>query len=122
MDLCSKYDAHINIEVCSGISAVKYIYKYVYKGNDQILAKFNIHNTSWKNEIEHYNDCRYVQAIEACYRIFGFHMHAEHPAVQILPFHLLNEQNVWFQSNVNLADILRNPLPDTRFEAWFRLP
>jgi hypothetical protein len=26
--LCSKYDAHINVEICSSVSAVKYLYKY----------------------------------------------------------------------------------------------
>jgi len=32
--LLAKYDAHINVEVCSTIKSVKYIYKYVYKGHD----------------------------------------------------------------------------------------
>ncbi len=30
--LTTKYNAHINVEVCSSVQAVKYIYKYVYKG------------------------------------------------------------------------------------------
>jgi hypothetical protein len=29
---------HINVEVCSSITAVKYLYKYVYKGHDRALA------------------------------------------------------------------------------------
>ena len=29
------YKAHINTEVCSTITAVKYLYKYVYKGRDR---------------------------------------------------------------------------------------
>lgn len=33
--LCLKYNAHINVEVCSSISAVKYIHKYIYKGPDR---------------------------------------------------------------------------------------
>ncbi|POM58277.1 Helitron helicase-like protein [Phytophthora palmivora] len=32
--LSQKYDCHINIEVCASNKAVKYIYKYVYKGSD----------------------------------------------------------------------------------------
>ncbi|XP_071930166.1 uncharacterized protein [Coffea arabica] len=32
--LLAKYDCHINVEVCSAIEAVKYIYKYIYKGHD----------------------------------------------------------------------------------------
>ena len=33
--LCTKYNAHINVEVCTTVSAVKYLYKYVYKGHDR---------------------------------------------------------------------------------------
>lgn len=32
--LLAKYDAHINVEVCSTIKSVKYLYKYVFKGHD----------------------------------------------------------------------------------------
>jgi hypothetical protein len=30
-----KYDAHINIEICTSIAAVKYLFKYVYKGHSK---------------------------------------------------------------------------------------
>jgi hypothetical protein len=32
------YKCHINVEVCSSITVVKYLYKYVYKGHDRALA------------------------------------------------------------------------------------
>ncbi|XP_025191155.1 uncharacterized protein LOC112591526 [Melanaphis sacchari] len=32
--LLIKYDAHINVEVCSTMKSVMYLYKYVYKGHD----------------------------------------------------------------------------------------
>jgi len=35
--LATKYHAHINVEICSSISAVKYMYKYVYKGVDRAI-------------------------------------------------------------------------------------
>ncbi|XP_021751366.1 uncharacterized protein LOC110717036 [Chenopodium quinoa] len=34
------FDSHINVEVCSTIRAVKYLYKYVYKGHDR--SQYNI--------------------------------------------------------------------------------
>ena len=37
--LCKKYNAHINVEICSSITAVKYLYKYVYKGHDKALIQ-----------------------------------------------------------------------------------
>ena len=33
--LATKYNAHINVEICSSVLAVKYLYKYVYKGHDR---------------------------------------------------------------------------------------
>ena len=35
--LSTKYNAHINVEICSTIKAVKYLYKYVYKGYDNVI-------------------------------------------------------------------------------------
>ncbi len=32
LHLATKYHAHMNMEICSSISVVKYMYKYVYKG------------------------------------------------------------------------------------------
>jgi len=32
------YQCHINVEVCNSITALKYLYKYVYKGHDRALA------------------------------------------------------------------------------------
>ncbi|KAG3112201.1 hypothetical protein PI124_g10794 [Phytophthora idaei] len=32
---CEKYNCHINVEICSTINAIKYTYKYVYKGPDR---------------------------------------------------------------------------------------
>jgi hypothetical protein len=32
------YKCHINVEVYSSITVVKYLYKYVYKGHDRALA------------------------------------------------------------------------------------
>ncbi|XP_028074629.1 uncharacterized protein LOC114277006 [Camellia sinensis] len=35
--LLTKFDCHINVEICSTIKAVKYLYKYIYKGHDKIV-------------------------------------------------------------------------------------
>ena len=31
--LCLKYNCHINVEICTLINRVKYLFKYVYKGH-----------------------------------------------------------------------------------------
>lgn len=32
--LLAMFDCHVNVEVCSAIKAIKYLYKYMYKGHD----------------------------------------------------------------------------------------
>jgi hypothetical protein len=95
--LSTKYDAHINVEVCNNIRAVKYLFKYVYKGHDratvQILRQSN--NATEGNvvdidEIKKYLDCRYVSASETVWHIFKFDMHERFPTVECLQYHLPN--------------------------------
>ncbi|XP_008189219.1 ATP-dependent DNA helicase PIF2-like, partial [Acyrthosiphon pisum] len=49
--LLAKYDAHINVEVCSTVKSVKYLYKYVFKGHD--MATVEVQD---RNEIEKLRD------------------------------------------------------------------
>ena len=57
--LLLKYNAHINVELCSTVKSVKYLYKYIYKGYDcanvQInlqedvnIPKNNLDNSKWE--------------------------------------------------------------------------
>ena len=39
--LLLKYQCHINVEVVASIAAIKYLYKYVFKGPDRIMAKLS---------------------------------------------------------------------------------
>ena len=33
--LCLAFQAHINVEYCASIHAIKYLHKYIYKGGDR---------------------------------------------------------------------------------------
>ena len=71
--LTGKYDCHINVEIASTIGAVKYLFKYVYKGQDR--AAFAVHDrTEPIDEISDYLDGRYISPVEACYRIFEYEL------------------------------------------------
>jgi len=39
--LLTKYDVHINVEVCNNIRVVKYLFKYVYKGHDRAIVEIS---------------------------------------------------------------------------------
>jgi hypothetical protein len=42
----TKYDAHINVEVCNNIRVVKYLFKYIYKGHDRAIVEISRQNNN----------------------------------------------------------------------------
>lgn len=124
--LSGLYNCHINVEICSSITAVKYLFKYVYKGFDRAIVEIsnnnNNGNTNENDEIRQYLDARYISAPEAAWRIFGFKMHAEYPPVQHLQMHEENQQFVHFSEDQEIDDILQQAASkDTPLTAWFKL-
>ncbi|XP_019153903.1 PREDICTED: uncharacterized protein LOC109150447 [Ipomoea nil] len=68
--LLLKYRAHINVEWCSQSQSIKYLFKYVNKGNDRVTAQFYKSTNSEDSsevidEINMYYDCRYISPCEA---------------------------------------------------------
>jgi len=89
--LLTKYDAHINVEVCNNIRGVKYLFKYVYKGHDRATVEISRQsdnategNVVEVDEIKKYFDYRYVSTSEAAWRIFKFDMHERFPTIEHL--------------------------------------
>jgi hypothetical protein len=89
--LLLKYDCHINVEVCTSVGAIKYLFKYVHKGPDrqriQLRRAFDAAGVPVaqvdageagaaveveEDEIALYLDARYLGPCEACWRLFGF--------------------------------------------------
>nr|GEW05310.1 DNA helicase [Tanacetum cinerariifolium] len=117
--LCLAFHAHINVEYYGWSMLIKYLFKYISKGPDHIIAKVNMSirdaSTSMVekhiqvDEIQNYVDGRFVCPFEACWRIFEFPIHRREPAVQILNVHLENAQRVTFRERDRL-DIIVNML------------
>jgi hypothetical protein len=87
----TKYDAHVNVEVCNNNRVVKYLFKYVYKGHDHATIEISRQNDNAikgnvveTNEIKKYLDCRYVFASKVAWCIFKFNMHERFPIVERL--------------------------------------
>ena len=103
------------MEICTSIKAIKYLYKYVYKGHDRIVhaisdqqsilielnSKLNL-IISVSDEITQYTESRYISASEACWRIFHFGMQSQYPTVYPLAVHLENEQTVFLKILIQL--------------------
>ncbi|XP_061348988.1 uncharacterized protein LOC133294353, partial [Gastrolobium bilobum] len=115
VQLLLKYQAHINVEYTCQSSAIKYLFKYIHKGQDRVTAAIN-HSD---DEIKMFYDCRYVSACEAAWRIFGFEIHYRFPHVQRLPFHLPNEKSVVFSDHASITDVkTRAESRQSIFESW----
>jgi hypothetical protein len=126
--LSTKYDAHINVEVCNNIRAIKYLFKYVYKRHDRATVEISRQNDNATegnvvevDEIKKYFDCYYVSALEAAWRIFKFDMHERFPTVDRLQYHLPNQQMVLFDDDDDVQEVAtRLAISKTMLTEWFR--
>ncbi|KAL0440130.1 UNVERIFIED_CONTAM: hypothetical protein Slati_2496000 [Sesamum latifolium] len=84
--LLLKYDCHINVEICSSIKSIKYLYKYVYEGPDCVV--FEVRPGPNYDEISQYVDGRWIFAPEALWKIYKFPMSKIYPSVVRLQIHL----------------------------------
>ncbi|KAK2705175.1 hypothetical protein QYM36_017279 [Artemia franciscana] len=115
--LSKTFNAHLNVEYCNSVKAIKYICKYVNKVSD--LAVFGLQpEIKDFDEIVQYQAGRYISSNEAVWRILSFPIHERSPAVVHLAVHLQNGQRVYF-SETNVQQRALNP-PDTKLTAFFR--
>ncbi len=125
--LLTKYDAQINVEVCNNIRAVKYLFKYVYKGHDRATVEISCQNDNAPegnvvevDEIKKYLDCCYVSTSEATWCIFKFDMHERFPTVERLQYHLPNQQMVLF-NNTYYKITITNYISNTSLYMTFHM-
>ncbi|KAL5558339.1 hypothetical protein UlMin_034550 [Ulmus minor] len=107
--LLAKFNCHINIEICSTVKAVKYLYKYIYKGHDRITFHINSNNTEKDiDEIQNFQSARWISPPEAVWRIYSFILNENHPSVYTLQLHLENQQLITFKKTDKLDRIIDN--------------
>ncbi|PKA56688.1 ATP-dependent DNA helicase PIF1 [Apostasia shenzhenica] len=106
--LLCRFDCHLNVEICSSISSVKYLYKYIYKDHDKIA--FNLVDTEkaelFVDEIEQFQTGRWISPPEAMWRIYAFILNEIHPSVTTLQIHLPHKHAITFQESQDLQKIL----------------
>ena len=97
--LTLKIKCHINVEVTIYVRAIKYIHKYLYKGNDRTTMVFQV------DEVKQYLDAWYICAQEAFWRLCQHEIHIQVPAVVALPVHLPGHHTVLYDVNMDAHTI-----------------
>ncbi|XP_062233672.1 uncharacterized protein LOC133930909 [Phragmites australis] len=104
------FNCHINVEACSSIKAVKYLFKYIYKGHDRASVTVTEADKADINgnidEIRQYRDARWVTPPEALWRIYGFELSKNSPPVMQLQLHLPNMHMVSFQEGQDIRQVV----------------
>ncbi|XP_054796096.1 uncharacterized protein LOC129301562 [Prosopis cineraria] len=122
--LLELFTAHINVEKTNQSTSIKYLFKYINKGNDRVIAGIYNNNQSANphgifDEIKHYYDFRYISSCEAAWRIFAFDIHHRYPSVERLSFHLPNQQTVLYKGGQTVKKVLKKPrIKESQFLAW----
>ncbi|KAI9113901.1 hypothetical protein K1719_015152 [Acacia pycnantha] len=124
--LLKLFAGHLNVEKTNQSRAIKYLFKYISKGHDRVIAGiYNANNNpstqQTVDEILHYLNCRYVSACEALWRIFAFDIHHRQPPVERLSFHLPHQQSVYYNLTEKMSSVINNPrVKESMFLAWMK--
>jgi hypothetical protein len=103
------YNCHINIEICSSIKVVKYLYKYIYKGSDGASYSVDKSDNGDKvviDEIKCFRNARCITPPEAVYRLYGFSLYQMYPPVFQLTVHLIGMDMVAYNDTNDLRNVI----------------
>ena len=68
-----KFNCHMNVEVCTTVKNVKYIFKYIHKGNDAAHNEIRLNYLSQDEILQHLDTrYRYVGPHQAVFRIMQY--------------------------------------------------
>uniref|UniRef100_A0AC35GRF3 DNA helicase n=1 Tax=Panagrolaimus sp. PS1159 TaxID=55785 RepID=A0AC35GRF3_9BILA len=118
---------HINVEAINTIATVFYVFKYMFKGDDKAFVEMNefmdseMVNSLNYDEINSYEDFRYISACEAHWRLSDFWMYRLSHSVDRLPVHLENEQTVYMGENPDETEMDNAKNKDSKLMAFFKV-
>ncbi|XP_028802415.1 uncharacterized protein LOC114757507 [Neltuma alba] len=109
------FQGHLNVEKTNQSRAIKYLFKYISKGHDRVIAGI-YHNDELGNsqhdfdEISHYLNCRYISACESTWRIFSFDIHHRYPS---------DQQVIFYTANDEMPSLVKRPrVKESMFLGW----
>ena len=107
---------HLNVEAVAGAKSIKYVHSYLYKGVDRASVAAS---DGPVDEIEEYEDCRYIGTAEALWSIYGYTLDGRYPAVADLAVHADGDQSVQFEEGREEAAHAHGP-PTTTLAAYMQ--
>ncbi|KAI9091201.1 hypothetical protein K1719_028265 [Acacia pycnantha] len=113
------------IPLDNDLIAIKYLFKYISKGNDRVVASIYEadQNGNPQRAWMRFNGITTsdIYRCEAAWRIFGFDIQHRFPPVERLSFHLPDQQCVIYSNNDDMAEILAKPrVSESMFIAWMK--
>ncbi|XP_065321170.1 uncharacterized protein LOC135928643 [Gordionus sp. m RMFG-2023] len=117
--LLLKFNAHINVQICTSIKSVKYIFKYVYKRYDCANIDLKTNSLQSHDEIRMHINARYVSA--CMWRLLENRMHDRSHGMNRLAIHLPFHQPVYFIEGQERQALEKSASRNTTLTAWFEL-
>jgi hypothetical protein len=105
------YNYHINVEICSSIKAVKYMYKYIYKGLDRASYSVDKSNNGDKvviDEIKRFGDARCVTPPEVVYQLYDFSLYHMYSPILQLTVHLPGMHMVAYNERDDMCNVINH--------------
>ena len=94
--LLMKFNCHMNVEVCITVKSVKYIFKYIHKGNGAAHIEIRQNYLNHDEILQHLN-ARYVGPHQAVFRIMQYKMREKSHTIIRLAVHLPLQQNIYYR-------------------------
>ena len=116
--LLMKFNCHMNVEVCTTVKSVKYIFKYIHKGNDAAHVEIRQNHLNHDEILQHLNAC-YVGPHQTVFRLMQYKMHDRTHIIIRLAIHLPLQHNVYYQNGNEQGAVDRNQ--HTTLTAFFKL-
>lgn len=91
--LTCMFESHIYVEFVTGLSAIKYLFQYIFKGEDRVAFSTMFADPfsplpRERNEQVLYSDAMYLVGMSACWKRLGFPIYSSDVPVQLLRFYV----------------------------------
>ncbi|XP_037088895.1 uncharacterized protein LOC119109386 [Pollicipes pollicipes] len=115
-------DGHVNMEIIThAVTCIRYVIKYVTRGGDQVMFRVST-GDEVVDEIVTYQQGRYLNAMEATWRLLGYPVHEHQPPVQQLPVHLGgDDQPLRFRAGDSPRQVAEDAGADNKLTGFFKL-